>query len=121
ARALYLLPLFWVRRVPQAVAKKIESQNEERDRNARKQRQVWRVQNMRAAAVEHRPPAWRGRLDTEAQEAERSFADDCAGHAERGLHDDNRYRRRHDVTKQHARRRCSERSRRLHVLELACP
>jgi hypothetical protein len=56
---------------------------------------------------------------TPRQKTERRFADDGAGHPERRLHHDGRHRRRHDVAKQHARTRRAQRTRGLHVVELA--
>ena len=97
-------PRVRVGKIAQAVAEEIEAEHQQRDREPGKDRQVRRVEQVRAAAVQHRPPARRRRLHAEPEKTQRRFADDRAGHAERGLHDDRRNRGRHDVPQQHARR-----------------
>ena len=75
-------------------------------------RQVRRIEDVRAAPVQHRAPAWRGRLNAEAEKAERRFADDGAGHAERALHHHRRQRQAGEP-EQHPR---AHRRLQLHVL-----
>ncbi len=55
--------------VAQAVAEEVESEHQQRDGEARKQRQVRRVEDVRAPAVQHRAPARRRRLHAEARES----------------------------------------------------
>ena len=67
-----------------------------------------RIEQVRPAGIEHRPPARRRRLHAQAEEAQRRLGDDRARHAERGLHDDRRERRRQDVAQDDARRARAE-------------
>src|SRR6266853_2357596 len=85
--------------VSQSVAEEIEPENQEGDGEPREQRQVGRIEEMRSAPAEHRAPAGRGRLYTQAEKAQRRFADHRARHAERSLNDHGGNRRGHDVTK----------------------
>ncbi len=89
-----------------------------RDRESRKDREVRRVEQVRPPGIEHRPPAWRRRLDAETEEAQRRLGDDRARHAERRLNDDGGQRRRQDMAQHDARRAGAERARRLDELEL---
>lgn len=77
-----------------------------------------RVEDVRAPAVQHVPPARRGRLHAEPQKTERCLADDRPSHAERRLHDNSRERRWHDVAHKDVKRRRAQRTRRLNIFEL---
>src|SRR5262249_21986572 len=77
------------------------------------------VEEMRAAAAEHRSPAWRWRLHAEPEKAQCGLADDRTGHAQRRLNDDSRDGCGYDVTEEHPRGGCPDRAGSLHILELA--
>ena len=73
---------FRIDRVSQTVSEKIEPEHQRRNRGARKNRQVRRVQQVQASTVEHRSPARCGRLNTEPEKAERRLREDRPRHAQ---------------------------------------
>jgi hypothetical protein len=80
---------------------------------------MWRVEHVHAAVVDHRAPAWGGRLHAQAEEAQCRFGEDRPSHAERGLNSQRRERGRQDVANQDARRRRADRVRRDDIFELS--
>ena len=105
--------------IAQAVAEKVETENQQSNRQPGKHRQVRRIEQMHAPAAEHRSPARCRRLHTKAQKTQRGLADDRSGHPERRLHHDRWCCGRYDVPQKQARRRRAERTGGLHVLEFA--
>src|SRR5262245_6301526 len=83
-----------------SLAERVETENEPGYRKPGEDRQVRRVEQVRPAAVQHRPPAWRGRLNAETEETERRLPYYRTGHAQRCLNDDRRQHRRHDMAPQ---------------------
>ncbi len=73
---------------------------------------------MGAGVVEHGAPGGGGGLHAEAEEAERGFGEDGAGHADGGLHEHGLDDVGQDVVEHQAEIACAERARGLHEFAL---
>jgi hypothetical protein len=76
------------------------------------------VQQVRAAAVDHRAPTWRRRLHTEPEEAQRGLRQDGGSHAKRRLHGHDGQGGRQHVMRERTPRARAERPGRHDILEL---
>lgn len=74
-----------VKIVAQAVADEIEGEDAQCEGNSREEHQVGRLEEVRTGVVEHGSPGRSGRLDAEAEKAERGFGEYSGGHPYSGL------------------------------------
>src|SRR5262249_31753329 len=77
----------WIEEVAQGVADEVERKHREHDGEGGEEDEVRGVEQVRAAVVEHGPPAGGGRDDAEPEEAHGGFGEDGPGHPDGALHD----------------------------------
>src|SRR5438477_8964763 len=76
-----------VQAVLKPITKKVESKDGNHQCNARRQREPWAVLHVAVTAAQHAAPTGSGRLDPEAEEAQCTLCNDCAGHLARSIDD----------------------------------
>src|ERR1700761_1269720 len=104
--------------ITQRIADEVEAEHGEGHGQGREEHEVRRVEEMRTRVVEHRSPAWRGRWDAQAEEAERSLGEDDAAHADGSLHQQRLHHVGQDVTKEDAQAARSQSTRRFNIFAL---
>src|SRR5580700_6737576 len=73
--------------VAQGVADEVKTQHGQHHRKRGKENEMRRVEQVRAAVVEHGSPARGRRRDAESKKTHGGFREDGSGHADGGLHD----------------------------------
>src|SRR5262245_39277339 len=104
--------------VPQAVPEPVDRHDDQDDGQAGKRGQPPRRVHEGPAAAQHLAPIRRGRLDSQAEEAQRGAGHDRVGDAEGHEYDDRGEDVRQDVTEDDADIPPAGRAGGLHVLEL---
>src|SRR5712691_11210143 len=107
-----------IQRVAEPVAQQVDAERRERERRAGERGQPPRDVEKVAALREHAAPRGRGRLDAEAEEADRGLRDDEGRELETRDDDDGGRDVRQDVPKEEADTAHPERRGRLHEIAL---
>ncbi len=107
---------FRIERVAQPIAKQIEAQHAERNRNARIEREPWRIVEDVLGVGEHLAPRGLGRLRAEAEIGKRRLGQNGDGELNRRLNDQRRRNvGQHVIDGDGDRARAPRRGRRAHI------
>ena len=108
-----------VEEVAHGVAYEVEGEHGEHDGEGGKKDDVGRIEEVRAAIVEHGSPTWHGGRDAEPEEAHGAFGENGSGHANGGLHNDWLHDVGQDVAGKDAKVAGSESARSFDIFTLA--